>query len=121
MKSDPVNVQHRPFMTPVWLFGTAGFLAVAVAIFAVWMWGTANATTVIVIRHAEKEKLTLVNASGGSRILPAYLSDNYFSLLPGETREIDIEYPAGAAQGAPQIALRGWNLVRQSITVVSQK
>jgi broad specificity phosphatase PhoE len=61
MKSDPVNVQHRPFMTPVWVFGIAGFLVVGVAIFAVWMWGTANATTVIVIRHAEKEDGNLVD------------------------------------------------------------
>jgi len=48
-------------MTPVWLFGIAGFLVVGVAIFAVWMWGTANATTVIVIRHADKEAGNLVD------------------------------------------------------------
>jgi Exo-beta-D-glucosaminidase Ig-fold domain len=66
-------------------------------------------------------KLTLLNASGGSRILPAYLSDNYFSLLPGETRDIDIEYPAAAAQGPPQVALRGWNLSPQTISVTPQK
>ncbi len=39
-------------------------------------------------------KLTLLNATDGSRILPAYYSDNYISLLPGESREIEIEYPA---------------------------
>jgi 2,3-bisphosphoglycerate-dependent phosphoglycerate mutase len=61
MKSDPVNVQHRPFMTPIWLFGFVGFLVLGVAILAVWMWGTANATTVIVIRHAEKEAGDLVD------------------------------------------------------------
>ncbi len=66
-------------------------------------------------------KLTLLNATGGTRILPAYLSDNYFSLLPGETRDIDIEYPAAAAQGAPQVALRGWNLSPQTISVTPQK
>ncbi len=42
-------------------------------------------------------KLTLLNAHDGTRILPAYLSDNYVSLLPGETTEIQIEYPASAA------------------------
>jgi hypothetical protein len=51
-------------------------------------------------------KLTLLNVADGSRILPAYLSDNYFSLLPGESREIDIDDPASAAQSAPQLALR---------------
>jgi hypothetical protein len=58
---------------------------------------------------ALENKLTLVN-SDGSRILPAYYSDNYVSLLPGETREIEIEYPASASKGAPSVNLRGWNL-----------
>jgi len=48
-------------MTPIWLFGSVGLLALGVAILAVWMWGTANATTVIVIRHAEKEAGDLVD------------------------------------------------------------
>ncbi|MGA7914128.1 MAG: sugar-binding domain-containing protein, partial [Candidatus Acidiferrales bacterium] len=66
---------------------------------------------------ALQNKLTLVNSSDGSRILPAYYSDNYVSLLPGETREIEIEYPAAAAKGAAQVAMRGWNLVPQTIHV----
>ena len=53
-------------------------------------------------------KLTLLDASG-ARILPAYYSDNYVSLLPGERRVVDIAYPASAAKGAPHMALRGWN------------
>ena len=52
-------------------------------------------------------KLTLLDASG-QRILPAYYSDNYVSLLPGETRTIEIAYPA--APSAPHVALRGWNV-----------
>ena len=59
---------------------------------------------------ALENKLTLVNASDGTRILPAYYSDNYVSLLPGESREVDIEYPASAAKADPQVKLRGWNL-----------
>ena len=46
---------------------------------------------------ALSNKLTLVNADG-TRILPAFYSDNYVSLLPGETREVEIEYPASAGQ-----------------------
>jgi len=38
-------------------------------------------------------KLTLLAAPDGARILPAYWSDNYVSLLPGEARAIDVEYP----------------------------
>jgi hypothetical protein len=54
-------------------------------------------------------KLTLLHPDG-SRILPAYYSDNYVSLLPGEGRDVQVEYPASAGTGAPQIQLRGWNL-----------
>jgi hypothetical protein len=70
---------------------------------------------------ALSNKLTLLNAADGSRILPAYYSDNYVSLLPGETREIDIQYPASAAKSAPQVALRGWNLPSQTVAVTAPK
>jgi hypothetical protein len=60
-------------------------------------------------------KLTLLDAKG-ERILPAYYSDNYLSLLPGESRTITIELPAGAAAPA-RVGLRGWNLVQQEIAV----
>ncbi|MGC1871455.1 MAG: LamG-like jellyroll fold domain-containing protein [Acidobacteriaceae bacterium] len=62
-------------------------------------------------------KLTLQNASDGSRILPAYLSDNYVSLLPGEARTITIEYPGDAAKSQPQVALRGWNIAPNVISL----
>jgi hypothetical protein len=66
---------------------------------------------------ALENKLTLVN-SDGSRILPAYYSDNYVSLLPGETREVEIEYPS--SKGAPRVNLRGWNLA-PTVVVMQQK
>jgi hypothetical protein len=53
-------------------------------------------------------KLTLKDAASGRRILPAYYSDNYFSMLPGEERTVTIEFPAGSQQ--PAAGLRGWNL-----------
>ncbi len=62
-------------------------------------------------------KLTLLNAADGSRILPAYYSDNYISLLPGETRPIEIEYPAKSANSSPQLAIRGWNLSNQLVHI----
>jgi len=63
----------------------------------------------------------LLNAADGSRILPAYFSDNYVSLLPGETREIEIEFPLAAAHGSAQLAIRGWNLSPQIVSVTAQK
>ena len=66
-------------------------------------------------------KLTLVNASDGSRILPAYYSDNYVSMLPEETRDIDIEYPASAAKGEPRVNLRGWSLAPTAISIMQPR
>jgi glycosyl hydrolase family 2/Ig-like domain-containing protein len=66
-----------------------------------------------------EDKLTVMNASDGSRILPAYYSDNYVSLLPGESREIEITYPAKSANGSAQLGLRGWNLASQTVQIAS--
>jgi hypothetical protein len=52
-------------------------------------------------------KLTVRNPDG-TRVLPAYYSDNYISLLPGESREI--ESPASAAKGKLQVGVSGWNV-----------
>jgi hypothetical protein len=66
---------------------------------------------------ALQSKLTLLNAGDSSRILPAYYSDNYVSLLPGESREIEIAYPAKSAAGPAQLALRGWNVSKQVVAI----
>ncbi|MGH9586330.1 MAG: glycoside hydrolase family 2 TIM barrel-domain containing protein, partial [Acidobacteriaceae bacterium] len=65
---------------------------------------------------ALENKLTLLDQKTGKRILPAYYSDNYVSLLPGETRQITIDYPSNPAQ-QPTLTLRGWNLKSQPITL----
>jgi hypothetical protein len=67
---------------------------------------------------ALQNKLTLIRSSDGQRILPAYYSDNYVSLLPGESREIEVEYPLSAAEGiAPAFSLRGFNLPQRSVPI----
>ena len=38
-------------------------------------------------------KLNVKNKLNGELILPAYFSEGYFNLLPGETKEITVEYP----------------------------
>jgi hypothetical protein len=54
-------------------------------------------------------KLTVVDA-GGAEVLPAFYSDNYVSLLPGEAREVRVEVPKVAGMGGLRVKVRGWNL-----------
>ena len=58
MKNDHAGFQRRPFLTPIWLtviWAFGSILVVCVAAATVWAWATAGSTTVIVIRHAEKD------------------------------------------------------------------
>ncbi|SOT95035.1 glycosyl hydrolase 2 galactose-binding domain-containing protein [Xanthomonas arboricola] len=66
------------------------------------------------VRNASQQvalntKLTLVDAQG-QRILPAYYSDNYLSLVPGEQREIEIRGPSAASLRNATLQVRGWNV-----------
>jgi broad specificity phosphatase PhoE len=62
MNNSRAKLQHRPFLTPIWVtVGVAG-AALLFALFMVWVWGTAGSTTVIVIRHAEQDAGDQVDA-----------------------------------------------------------
>jgi hypothetical protein len=65
---------------------------------------------------ALQNKLTLVHADG-SQLLPAYYSDNYVSLLPGEERVVTISIPENAREGGLRLELRGWNTTPISVSV----
>jgi beta-galactosidase/beta-glucuronidase len=52
-------------------------------------------------------KLTVLDEHG-KRALPVYYSDNYVSLLPGESKTVEIDCPSRVR--CMQIALRGWNV-----------
>lgn len=54
-------------------------------------------------------KATLKDSHSDKRILPAYFSDNYVNLLPGESSHITVRYPRALGE-AVLISLRGWNL-----------
>jgi Glycosyl hydrolase 2 galactose-binding domain-like/Exo-beta-D-glucosaminidase Ig-fold domain/Concanavalin A-like lectin/glucanases superfamily/Glycosyl hydrolases family 2/Glycosyl hydrolases family 2, TIM barrel domain len=59
-------------------------------------------------------KLTLVDEQG-ARILPAFYSDNYVTVLPGASRRVEIRFPPSFA-GAPRVNLRGWNIEPATIS-----
>ena len=60
-------------------------------------------------------KLTLLDSHTRQRLLPAYYSDNYVSLLPGETVHISVSAPQTAAQEGV-FAIRGWNVPEHTVT-----
>jgi beta-galactosidase/beta-glucuronidase len=67
---------------------------------------------------ALQNKLTLIDNATGQRILPAYYTDNYVSLLPGESRTVEIDYPAvNGSDPTPALTLRGFNLPQRKIEV----
>lgn len=53
-------------------------------------------------------RISLVDAKTGERILPAFYSDNYVSVVPGETKTVTIEYLPKPGV-TPKIEVLGWN------------
>jgi hypothetical protein len=60
-------------------------------------------------------KITTLDAQD-VRVLPVYYDDNYVSLLPGESRHIEVLCPAASGRCA-RIAVRGWNADTREISV----
>jgi len=52
----------------------------------------------------------LVKPGSGEQVLPAHMSDGYFSLLPGETKKLTIDSsPANAGKEASKVEVECWN------------
>jgi beta-galactosidase/beta-glucuronidase len=61
--------------------------------------------------------LQLRRKDSGERVLPAYYTDNYISLVPGETRTCLIEADASDLKGqTPLVAVDGWNVTVKPTT-----
>jgi exo-1,4-beta-D-glucosaminidase len=53
----------------------------------------------------------LTRGPGGDEVLPTFWSDDYFSILPGETRTVVADVDQFRLEGkAPSIRLEGWNV-----------
>ena len=48
-------------------------------------------------------------------ILPVLWTDNYFALLPGETRTVTATYRALAKDAHPSVEVEGWNIIHKGI------
>jgi exo-1,4-beta-D-glucosaminidase len=49
--------------------------------------------------------------NAGEEILPVIWEDNYFSLLPGEKREVTANYARSSKNSKPTVEVDGWNIV----------
>jgi exo-1,4-beta-D-glucosaminidase len=71
--------------------------------------------TFVTVRNPSKSlaffiRLKLDKGTDGEEILPILWQDNYFSLLPGESREITATYRAKLLGSArPMVTVKGWN------------
>ena len=68
----------------------------------------------VTVRNAASTPALLIrvvarHAKDGTRILPAFYGDNYFSLLPGEERSFTADLPGVPAAAAVRIEASGWN------------
>ncbi len=56
-------------------------------------------------------QLALTKAVNGEEILPVFWDDNYFSLLPGESRQITARISSeDSGPATPQLEVGGWNI-----------
>ena len=58
-------------------------------------------------------RLSLLDDRSGERVLPTLYSDNYFWLLPGESRTVTLSWPAESLpSGRPAVRVEGYNVER---------
>ncbi|MBN2321192.1 MAG: discoidin domain-containing protein [Acidobacteria bacterium] len=59
---------------------------------------------------AVQTRIRTISSATGEDILPAFYSDNYFSLMPGESKTVTVEFhPKYLKGGRPVFELSGWN------------
>ena len=59
-------------------------------------------------------RIALIDAASGKRILPAFYDDNYISILPGESKTVTVEYPGNQKTA---VEVYGWNVEKTRIEV----
>jgi mannosylglycoprotein endo-beta-mannosidase len=62
-------------------------------------------------------RIALIDPKTGKRILPAFYSDNYISVVPGSEKRIVVEYAVDAHNDMPAISVEGWNVPKQIVPV----
>ncbi len=92
-------------MPTVKLNGTALFVSGSDSKIAAEVQLVNNSNTVALMTQ-----LILRDVETGQRILPAYYSDNYLSLLPGESKTVTIKCSKKDAAKKMKVSMDGWNI-----------
>ena len=84
--------------------------------------GTTNTVTATVTNSSSNValmiRLKLLKSSSNGRVLPTYYSDNYFSLLPGESKQVTLEFETKYLGGeSPKLMVEGWNINSAQISI----
>ena len=61
-------------------------------------------------------RVSVVDKKTGERILPAFYSDNYCSVVPGGSKKVEIEFNA-SSKSPLAITVSGWNVELQKVTL----
>lgn len=61
-------------------------------------------------------RLSMIDERTRKRILPAFYTDNYISLTPGQTKTITVDWPAASDEWAG-LSLEGWNVPVRYLTI----
>jgi hypothetical protein len=64
-------------------------------------------------------RLKIADAETGERMLPAFWSDNYFSMVPGEKQSVTITLENNTSAN-PILAIEGWNVAPQTVKIKSR-
>ena len=62
-------------------------------------------------------RISLVDPASKERLLPVFYSDNYVSVLPGESKTITLDYTPKPGGTKPQVSVCGWNVAEKYVEV----
>ena len=62
-------------------------------------------------------RIKVFDKNTGKRILPVHYSDNYITLMPGDQREIDVEFVSGLSKDQIEIVVESWTEDRRSYSL----
>jgi exo-1,4-beta-D-glucosaminidase len=65
--------------------------------------------------------LSIVDGKSGEEILPVLWDDNYFSLMPGESRSVIAHNSPAANAGQLRLEVDGWNIDKETALVGGTK